>query len=462
MVQALVDIPFPGATIFRIDIIRSNHQHPLRRVELSNGVVLLISGPATPKYWGWLISKHSATRTEAVVLSWLSSRRRRSGLAEASTVLRDLATTAESPEDDALARFLPRFLYHFHMRDEGLYFSGEGICRRTEAWNIMVPVSGQPISTLEAPLSRNERQSVDQQLGHFLRALATVESPNGRFGFAGEVLSGSAVLSTWCQNNKDGLGPIDGNGDRTWSETYDRLIREASSERRGKRLDIPFDRVRIHFERFRGILDNIMRPRLVALDGGDDANALVIREAPTDRPREPTSSVDRLQPPDGQDLIRLTGLQDWSNVIFGDPLIASIFSRNPSADVLKGFTRSAIVDTLSKDLPRGSFEDQRHVHVRLLLYQCYWIIKGMVQRPCNSSVWESWRIQSHADSVILLQTLAKLDALPSIEMRSDHEASKAHLSRKRRRSESPSSTRLACGVEPTLPVPRQRRRCNTP
>ena len=142
MVQALVDIPFPGATIFRIDIIRSNHQHPLRRVELSNGVVLLISGPATPKYWGWLISKHSATRTEAVVLSWLSSRRRRSGLAEASTVLRDLATTAESPEDDALARFLPRFLYHFHMRDEGLYFSGEGICRRTEAWNIMVPVSG--------------------------------------------------------------------------------------------------------------------------------------------------------------------------------------------------------------------------------------------------------------------------------------------------------------------------------
>lgn len=107
--------------------------------------------------------------------------------------------------------------------------------------------------------------------------------------------------------------------------------------------------------------------------------------------------------------IRVTGLRDGSNCIFGDPLLATVFSRDrPSREFLRGFSgrpfslRPRRMDhdptdedssynfamRINRDVYGDTIEAPEEAHIRLLLHQCYHAAVAVVKefyRPHNDS-----------------------------------------------------------------------------
>jgi hypothetical protein len=467
-VVARIGAAFPTAAITMFTTLPAVHQHPLHRVVLSDGTIIMASGPAVPRVKGSGVKTYSTTRSEAVVLSWLTGKRLQTRSAEASarpwTSDPAYATTRPSC-DDALDTYLPRLLYHFEVEGGPRYFSMFGLEQLHRACNLTLPPAGQPLDTVMGPLSREERSSIDRQAGHVLRALASVKSPNGRFGMAAEVLSSLPALPPEYQPVLDRQGPLGRKGSQTWSGAFNRLMEEASYQASDNLSTIAFADVRDQFLRFRPVLDNVLRPRMFVLNGAEDANTLVIREAPSADLSTPSGQIGMHQPPEANGGYRVTGLQDWSNVVFGDPLMSSAFCVNPSTDVLRGFTGSDTVTSILQNIPECSFDDQRHVRIRLLLYKCYWIIMGIIRRTFDFNTQDPEVTRWHSARNTLAETVLELAAIPSVDMGPGRRARRSHQSRKRRRSASPPSMRYAGRGQMAWLYesnPSRRRRCNTP
>jgi hypothetical protein len=94
--------------------------------------------------------------------------------------------------------------------------------------------------------------------------------------------------------------------------------------------------------------------------------------------------------------LRLTGLRNWSSCVFGDPLLAAVFSdpqqQPPSAAFLEGFNGRKIEPARDRDLPldKTIIEDVDNAWIRLLLYQVYHAVVHIVSefyrpRPDSSA-----------------------------------------------------------------------------
>lgn len=209
---------------------------------------------------------------------------------------------------------------------------------------------------------------------------------------------------------------------------------------------ISYANIRKHFGRWGYALDAVKEPRLVVIDAGEDGNTLVSRtlrsgskaissdhgvksshqkskspkqaaekHSSSDQPRGPVCVQNAqdvkdmaVSDPVDKPHIQVTGLRQWTNCIFGDPLIALIFNNHPSREFWSGFEKPLFEEGVA--LTTSSLiEDEANAHVRLLLYECYHSVVAIVRefyRPQHDSSKRELTARKRLGNV-----LAKLDEL---------------------------------------------------
>ena len=143
-----------------------------------------------------------------------------------------------------------------------------------------------------------------------------------------------------------------------------------------KFVQINYGSLRGHCDRFRHLLDAVTRPSIVPLNIGEDSSLLVVQQTASNQQHNtPNNDAREANSPQSQDSrhIRVTGLLDWSQCIFGDPLVASSFCDRSNLEFQRGFTE-AREQQPGKSVPTP-IEDQGHAHVRLHLYECLHAIR---------------------------------------------------------------------------------------
>ncbi|WYZ34362.1 hypothetical protein EsH8_I_000638 [Colletotrichum jinshuiense] len=311
-------------------------------------------------------------------------------------------------------------------------------------YNLLEPTNGTPISELDPPLTPPERRTIDFQIGQFYRQLCKLVSPTGRFGPAFAVLP-SAAPHTVADPTKPAQRDVnarllESKGVQSWATAFHSMLEAVLRDGEDMQVMLGYGAIRRHFKRFQHTLDGVKTPRLVAVDAGKDVNVLARRKShrtgatsapsrrndgPVDIPQtssnvvsedegkdmtESESGDDETAAVHHRDGIMVAGMKDWSNFVFGDPLFAITFGRDPSSEFLAGFnggsdTQSAIAEVFSSD----TIEDKERAHVRLLLYDCYhtvtYIARGFF-RPQKDSAGLELEARKRLNHI-----LTQLDAL---------------------------------------------------
>ncbi|KAF7912407.1 uncharacterized protein EAF01_001428 [Botrytis porri] len=224
-------------------------------------------------------------------------------------------------------------------------------------YTIFEPTAGRTLSALSVYLSLPDRRLIDKQVGSLTRSLASLTSPNGKFGTAARVLPDSFKQSPPA-------APL-GSGSPTWSEAFNTLLESILRDGEDMAVLLPYDVVRSHYQRLSWRMDSVKLPRLVLLDLGE-RNVMIENGIKDGSSHIPTESL------------KLTGLRNWSQGVFGDPLLSNVFE-NPSEGFMEGWKAGDEDDLI---------EDTGNAEVRLLLYRCYRAVLGIVTeyyRPQNDS-----------------------------------------------------------------------------
>ncbi|KAI1462984.1 uncharacterized protein F4812DRAFT_453872 [Daldinia caldariorum] len=283
-------------------------------------------------------------------------------------------------------------------------------------FNIFEPARGVTIGELPMSLTASERQTVDFQKGQLVRQLSSFVSPNGLFGPATAVVSPQLPSTDLHAAQLANLGL---RSSRTWKQTFHSLLESVLRDAEDMAVTISYEPIRNYFNRLSYLLDGVTTARLVILDASDDLNVLVSRASKQDMGKDKDGDDNKLlatapeakhtktediserkaipeyhhhqQKEQQQQTIAVTGLRDWSNSVFGDPLFAETFSQDPSADFSRGFfhSPSPSPSSSSPSLPSSSppppppntpIDDPDTAPVRLLLYECYHATVGVVQQ----------------------------------------------------------------------------------
>ncbi|ESZ96672.1 hypothetical protein SBOR_2931 [Sclerotinia borealis F-4128] len=211
-------------------------------------------------------------------------------------------------------------------------------------YTIFEPTLGRTLLALSVYLSSPNRHLIDKQVGSLTRSLASLTSPNGTFGTAARVLPNSFKQS-----------PPLGEGSTTWKEAFNTLLESILRDGEDMAILLPYD-------------------------------VNVIKEG--------TSQI-------STESLKLTGLRNWSQGIFGDPLLSSVFE-NPSEGFLEGWKARGDEDDLIEDI--GNAE------VRLLIYRCYRAVVGVVTeyyRPQSDS--SRRELENRRNLTAALSELEKVD-----------------------------------------------------
>jgi hypothetical protein len=216
---------------------------------------------------------------------------------------------------------------------------------------------------------------------------------------------------------------------------------------------IAYSSIRRHFSRLGYLLDTVHTPRLVVLDAADDSNVLVLpspnrgssvrqddskcqshsdksdyeateRAWPTASGVPSDSNDKAFQAGDtegggkgGEGALRhnlfgfsVVGLRDWGNSVFGDPLMAKVFSEGPTAELLRGFDGTDR-ENGRRLIGHGVDDAVRDgcASVRLLFYEVYHLTACIVKefyRPKSEG-----RIRELAARKKLNEVLAKLEEI---------------------------------------------------
>ncbi|KAK7992300.1 hypothetical protein PG988_001094 [Apiospora saccharicola] len=208
-------------------------------------------------------------------------------------------------------------------------------------FSLWEPAMGDLVSSLPGPLTPLERRVVEYQKGYLVRQISQVCAPNSRFGPAVAVLGPGRLWGLPMPPASAGLESV-----ATWSTAFLALMESILRDAEDVALMINYSLIRRHLARLSYTLDDVTESRLVLFDAANDANVLVTRSSREEQledglPRHShkgqatamQGAIDAAE----TNPISVTGLQDWSNCVFGDPLMVKAFSRNPSDDFLRGF-----------------------------------------------------------------------------------------------------------------------------
>ncbi|KAF7874410.1 uncharacterized protein EAF02_008387 [Botrytis sinoallii] len=246
-------------------------------------------------------------------------------------------------------------------------------------YTIFEPTAGKTLSALSVYLSLPNRRLIDKQVGSLTRSLASLTSPNGTFGTAARVLPDPFKQSPPS-------APL-GSGSPTWSEAFNTLLESILRDGEDMAVLLPYDVVRSHYQRLSWRMDAVKLPRLVLLDLGE-RNVMIENGIKEGSSHIPTESL------------KLTGLRNWSQGVFGDPLLSNVFE-NPSEGFMEGWKAGDEDDLI---------EDTGNAEVRLLLYRCYRAVLGIVTeyyRPQNDS--SRRELENRRNLTAALSELEKVD-----------------------------------------------------
>ncbi|KAM0285503.1 hypothetical protein ACHAQH_001453 [Verticillium albo-atrum] len=479
--QAVISRAVPDVTVQHVQPVASLRSQRLYDIECSNGTNLAIALPALPMA-RLLRSEQGSISSEAAILRWLAGLNVKKPLLQERTPEPE-ETRVVPPRDTKqvrsqrsgssegsstgtrLATFLPQLLLHSTASNE----------HRIE-YNVTRPTKGKPIADLVPPLSAPERSLVDLQTGQFCRRVSELVSPTGRFGPAFAVLpaltpphSGTSTPSARRDAN---ARMFESKGVETWATAFHSMLEAVLRDGEDMAVMLGYANIRRQYRRLAHILDGVTCSRLVAVDAGDDINTLVLRTpkheaAVADDKRDESEDEDDTKTETGSlsskeeeeeeeeedaegdddtavqvpDEITMTGMKDWSNFIFGDPLFATVFNRDLTDDFLRGFNDTPSEhDGDSKSEAQTKFnssliEGKANAHVRLLLYDCYHTITQVVRefyRPRKDSSRHELAARKRLNDV-----LTKLEAIgepkPTLRRKRSGEMSPA----KRAKSEGP-------------------------
>ncbi|RSL41379.1 hypothetical protein CEP53_012782 [Fusarium sp. AF-6] len=416
----------PRLSVQELEVVPSARLQRLYNVKVTEGPSLLLALPP-PTVMRLLRSEKSSIGSEAAVLKWLSAVAREkktspaSGSKESSGRTRGGSSSSERTTH-SLSGYLPILVRHESI--------GGGLAVE---YNLSRPSRGVAVSALSNPLTHRERRVVDFQVGQLLRRISTQVSPTRRFGIAADVLSvPPSVVHNPARRLEGGLH--ESRGAESWRVAFHNLMEAILRDGEDLTIMLNYSTIRRHFYRFEHLLDTVTEPRLVVLDAGEDSNTLVMRPGEgangsqgkiisvqktsggTERGQrrsEDDSAVDSDDDEDDKEYtiskgqIEVTGLRQWSNCIFGDPLLASVFSKRPrpSQDFWRGFDKPLPGDERDPTL----IEDTPNAHIRLLLYECYHAVVSLVgefYRPQNDGGKRELAARKHLGSV-----LARLEEL---------------------------------------------------
>ncbi|KAH6955027.1 hypothetical protein DER45DRAFT_616359 [Fusarium avenaceum] len=431
----------PRLSVKELQVIPSARLQRLYNVTVTEGPNLLLALPP-PAVIRLLRAEKSTLGSEAAVLKWLSAVARERKVCSDSGIKEPInRTTGTMLGSEATVELLTGYLPTL-VRHESL-----GGMLPME-YNLIRPSRGTPISTLTKSLSSSERKAADFQTGRLLRRISCQVSPTRRFGIASDVLSVPPSVVHHPPRRFEG-SLSDSKGADSWRIAFHSLLE--SVLRDGEDLTIMFNysNIRYQFERFEHLLDAVTKPRLVVLDAGEDSNTLIHRSCETGRepnapaeesigvPIRPKSSLrtsrrsdygrgrpdyriviqnDTVKREDyfigdesTKSNIEVTGLRQWSHCLFGDPLMAIVFSKRPrpSEDFWRGFDKPLPGHEAA---PADIIEDRENAHIRTLLYELYHAVVSLVgeyYRPQNDSSRRELAARKHLGNV--LSQLEELD-----------------------------------------------------
>ncbi|KAI1804619.1 hypothetical protein F4811DRAFT_268605 [Daldinia bambusicola] len=378
-------------------------------VKMSDGRALVLSLPPPPTL-RLLRSERSLNLSETLVTKWILE-----GILESPIKAQDATQGDVSLYQHAQTRAgegKPEISSkkEFNSRQDMLKFLPVVVAHVPSSvelgspFNIFEPARGVTISELPMPLTTSERQAVDFQKGQLVRQLSSFVSPNGLFGPATAVISPQLPSTDLHAAQLANLGL---RNSRTWKQTFHSLLESVLRDAEDMAVTISYEPIRNYFHRLSYLLDGVTTARLVILDASDDLNVLVSRtskqslikdkdkdkgdeEKGSERHEAENHHHQEQRQQQQQQTITVTGLRDWSNVVFGDPLFAEIFSQGPSTDFSRGFYHSHSPSlpyppppppsSSSSSSPADPIDDPDTASARLLLYECYHATVGVVQQ----------------------------------------------------------------------------------
>lgn len=449
----------PDTTIRALRTVHSSRLHRIYVVVLSDGRTLELVMPP-PSMSRLLRSERQLLESEAAVVQWLSTllsqeshaspgstqdeeeedtsadRTGRDGMRSGGTSNQQHPAESGLPQGRSrLLRLLPQLVG----RTVGSADLGAG-------FSIYQPRVGTPIASLPRPLTNLERVDVDFQLGELIRQFAGVQSPTGRFGQAVSVLASTKPIPGTGDGTRSPTPSASGppGGSRTWSAAFNLMFEAVLRDAEDMAIMLAYPVVRKHLVRLSYLLDEVTVASLVFVDGMEDNNVLVAygpankhgatrgglgsRWRDSSKRSRDSSAEEGGKEAGAKELAgsalddtvcdggkpaptvgverktEVVGLRDWSNGVFGDPLLATAFSNSPSPHLLDGFYGT----TTSREAQTSSMEERdATARTRLLLYQAY--------HATVSIVMEFYRPQSESSMRELAARRKLTEALMKLE-----------------------------------------------
>ena len=225
------------------------HLHCLRLLILCNGAQLFFKRSPTPTT-PLLRRECFLLETEARVLALLGPR---------------------------LNSYIPQLYYYNHQPGSTFF--------------IRQYITGTTLQDVEAQLSVQQRQNIDQHLGSLANTIGQHTAPS--FGPLKQVISGL--------------------GKHSWRAAFITLFEEALRDAEDAFVHLPYTDIRHQLGRLAPALDEITVPRLFVVDFGQASHVLLV----------PGSK-------------KLSGIVDFGNALWGDVFMAEVFDY-PSPALLEGF-----------------------------------------------------------------------------------------------------------------------------
>lgn len=383
-------------------------------LRMQDEVILILAPPVIPRL---LRSERLVIRSEVVVIKWIKNMLFSTNLAQAANQYHHhdvLATCVRArgrnqiyfsdkiTEGVDLLKYLPVTKDHTPWTND-LDISTTYLHARFS--HLSHSLSSKRLTALE-------RSDIDYQVGGLVRCMSQFQSPMGTFGPA------IAVLNTTCQVSKAvGSSGKVSRVSKSWRLAFHIMLEAILRDAEDMAVTIPYKPIRRHFHRFTHCLDAVSTPRLVIVDAGHDWNVIAERvgaDQRTERKQERATNelADFADKETNVELtgtavltvrerirkVKVTGLRDWSNCIFGDPLLALASTDRTCRDLVYGFSglpqRRTSHGAMGEEtlgwasIYSDEIECPGNAHIRLLLYQCYHCTVSVVKefyRPRRDS-----------------------------------------------------------------------------
>ncbi|KAF2972050.1 hypothetical protein GQX73_g1548 [Xylaria multiplex] len=414
-IRAIVESAIPSIKVETICIIPTKRLLRAFKVKLADERVLLLNIIPPPsrllRYEKWVV------QSETALVEWLSqgacqqhdkgaryvdekSPSKRPQESSSGRQTGEPVSSTSPLAKDQLLSYLPTLIKHSSTSTE-----------TGSAFSLFEPTPGDPISSLGKPPTPAERRSINFQKGRLIRRIANIISPNGRFGQVATVLEPPQEPESSQETARE--TKLDFDGVDGWRKTFHLLLEGILRDGEDRAVTMSYELVRATFYKFGHLLDAVTTPRLVVCNAGEDDVVLVSRserkqeqkeiEPGRKAKRESDDEFSGVSQEEGDAAaIEITGLQDWSNCIFGDP------GSGHDAD---DEDENEEEEEEGEQHDVGIIEDPDNASARVLLYECYHATVAIVRQFYRPDADSSEReIAARRRLVAALGKLENVDA----------------------------------------------------